>query len=456
MAAQGLKYTDFTHGSVARKMVAFAAPLFFSNLLQAVYNMVDMIVVGQHVGKAGLSAVAIGGDIQHLLTFLAIGFSNAGQIVIAQYIGAGKTEDVHLVIGNLFSFLLLASLFFGILGLQFIQPMLSWMNTPVEAWSQAHDYVYVSMCGMVFIYGYNAVSAVLRGMGDSRHPFVFVAVAAVLNAVLDIILVILLDMSAFGAALATVISQGFSFLLGICYIVGSRKNLGLELQVSSFRWKRQIMLPLLRLGFPMAIKNAAIMFSKIFVNSWINSWGVVASSAAGIASKINVIGNLFSNALNVSGSTMIGQNIGAEKYERVPMIMKTIACFGFSTCLTLSGMVVLFPEMVFGIFTSDIDVIDASLRMIPCIVLLFVGSACRSPNNALIDGSGNYRLNFLVAILDGIVFRIGFAVLFGLVLKQGWLGFLYGDALAGFTPLFIGGAYFLSGKWKTRSTLLSR
>lgn len=445
---------NFTEGNITRKMLNFAAPLFLSNILQAVYNLVDMIVVGHFVGKTGLSAVSIGGDLVTLLTFIAMGFSNAGQVIISQNIGAGRRGHLHKIVGNLFLFLFSAAILLSVVSLLLNNTMLRWMNTPTEAWDYASKYMIVCSCGLLFIYGYNAVSAVLRGMGDSRHPFIFVATAAIINAGLDLLFVGKLGWAAMGAALATVIGQGVSFLTGALFIWRRRQELGLHFDRSSFRPQTEIMGPILKLGFPMALKNASVTFSKLFVDAWINSYGIIASSASGIESKLNVITNLFSNAINVSGSTMIGQNIGAEKYDRVPKVMKSAFGIVILCDLLLTAIVLLFPRAVFSIFTTDQEVITACLTMIPLLIVLFMGSACRSPNNALIDGSGNHRLNFVTAILDGIVNRIGFALLFGLGFHMGWIGFLWGDAIAGFTPLLIGGVYYLSGKWRTRNYLI--
>jgi Na+-driven multidrug efflux pump len=230
--------------------------------------------------------------------------------------------------------------------------------------------------------------------------------------------------------------------------------MGLSMSLNSFIPDRIILGMLMKLGFPMAIKSASVTFSKLFVDSWINSYGVVASSASGIESKMNVISNLFANAINMACSTMIGQNVGAEKYDRVPKIMKSAFAIVFTIALMLSFIVIFFPKMLFGIFTSDNEVINACMLMIPLIVLIFMGSAVRSPNNGLIDGSGNFKLNIVVALFDGIINRIGFGLLFGLAMGMGWIGFLYGDAVAGFTPLLIGSIYYFSGKWRTRKYII--
>jgi putative MATE family efflux protein len=446
--------TDFTEGNIRKQMMKFAVPLFFSNLLQAVYNMVDMIVIGQFVGKTGLSAVSIGGDVLNLLTFLAMGFSNAGQIIIAQHLGAGRQAKIGKIVANLFTFLIAGALIMSIVCFNMRNSILLWMNTPDEVWNYALDYVTTCILGLVFIYGYNVVSAVLRGMGDSRHPFMFIATAAIINLVLDLVFVINFHMAVFGVALATVIGQGISFIWGLAFLICKRREMGLSMSLNSFIPDRIILGMLMKLGFPMAIKSASVTFSKLFVDSWINSYGVVASSASGIESKMNVISNLFANAINMACSTMIGQNVGAEKYDRVPKIMKSAFAIVFTIALMLSFIVIFFPKMLFGIFTSDNEVINACMLMIPLIVLIFMGSAVRSPNNGLIDGSGNFKLNIVVALFDGIINRIGFGLLFGLAMGMGWIGFLYGDAVAGFTPLLIGSIYYFSGKWRTRKYII--
>ncbi|MBQ6896586.1 MAG: MATE family efflux transporter, partial [Oscillospiraceae bacterium] len=309
-----------------------------------------------------------------------------------------------------------------------------------------------SMVGLVFIYGYNAGSAVLRGMGDSRHPFIFISIAAVLNIILDILFVMILPFGCMGAALATVISQGVSFVLCAVYLYRNRFEIGLDFRKEYFAHPdRDMFAALVKLGLPMAIKSASIQVSKLFVNSFINSFGVAVSAFAGIANKIASISNLVSNSVNTAGSSMVGQNIGAQKYDRVPKIMLTVAAITFAVAITMSVAFCTFPLQIFGIFSKEKEVLDIALEYLPIAVLMFFGSACRAPANALINGSGNYKMNFATAIFDGIIMRIGLAVMFGIVLDWGYLGFWLGDALAGFTPLVIGIVFFISGKWKKRT-----
>ncbi len=442
---------DFTHGNVTKQLIVFAWPLFLSNLLQVVYNMVDMMVVGNVLGKAGISAVSVGGDVSHLLTFVAMGFSNAGQVLIAKYIGAKERHKIGKFVGTMSGFLTVCSIALSVIGLVFQNKLLTLMNTPAEAYAGAADYSAICMVGLVFIYGYNIVSAILRGMGDSKRPFIFISVAAVLNLILDIVFVVGFGMGAGGAALATVISQAVSFVSCVVFLAKNAKAFELNINFKDFVcWDKEMLGALLKLGAPMAIKTASIQISKLFVNSWINSYGVAVSAFAGIANKVSSIANLISTAMNTAGSTMVGQNIAAGEFERVKTILKKLSVITLSVATVLSAIICLFPEEIFSIFTDegDADVLAIAGGYVPIAVLLFFGAAMRAIMNALINGSGNYRINFVTAILDGIVMRIGLALLFGLVLGMKHYGFWLGDALAGFTPFFIGLVFYFTGLWK--------
>lgn len=440
---------DFTTGNIPKQLLTFAAPLFLSSLLQVVYNMVDMIIVGNVLGDVGLSGVAVGGDVSNFLTFLAMGFASAGQVIISKHIGAGERDKVGRFIANMFSFLMIIAVVLSTLCFSLRHPILRLMNTPAESFDQALGYSSVCILGLVFIYGYNMVSAVLRGMGDSKHPFIFISIAALLNILLDIAFVIGLDMGAAGAALATIISQCVSFLSCCIFLYKKREQLGFAIHAKDFfHLDKELLGDLCKLGVPMAIKSASIQFSKLFVNSWINSYGVSVSAFAGVANKVNSISNLISNAMNTAGSSMVGQNIGAKKYKRVPKICGTIAVITLSIATLMSILFFSFPNQIFGIFTSDASVLAIALEYLPIAAMIFFGSACRAPANAIINGSGNYKVNFATAIFDGIIMRIGFALLFGLALDMKYLGFWLGDALAGFTPMVIGIVFYLSGKWK--------
>jgi len=448
MSKQSSMVRDLTGGSVAKLLLQFAFPLFVSNALQAIYNIVDMIVVGQYIGGAGMSAVSIGGDVLHLLTFVAMGFSSAGQVLIARDVGAGNMDSVRKTIGTMFTFLLGISLVMSVICFAIKDLMLDWLNTPAESYAFTMDYTVTCIVGLLFIYGYNIVSAVLRGMGDSRRPFVFIAIAALVNIVLDVVFVAVCGMEVFGAALATVISQAISFITAILYLYCNRVSFGFDFKLRSFAIEKETLSRLCALGIPMAIQSAAINISKIVLTSWINLSGVVFSAQSGIYNKINMMIGIVSNSFTTAGSTMVGQNLGAKKYDRVPVIMRTVLICGLLISTALSVTLLLFSAPIFRMFTTDEAVLATAFIVVWPAILNFYGSATRSMSFSLINGSGNTKLNFAVAIIDGMISRIGIAALLGFGLGMGCQGFWYGDALAGFMPMVIGMCYFFSGKWR--------
>ncbi|MBR6472663.1 MAG: MATE family efflux transporter, partial [Firmicutes bacterium] len=411
---------DFTSGNVTGRLIKFATPLFLGNMLQVVYNMVDMMIVGNVIGKAGLSAVSIGGDLNNLLTFLAMGFTNAGTIIISQYIGAGQRRNVGRFIGTFTVSMTAFAVVMTVISVFMHENILRWMNTPPEAYNEAKMYCLTCILGLTFIYGYNAVSGILRGMGDSRHPFIFIAVAAALNIALDCVFVIGLRTGAFGAALATVISQGFSFIAAVFFLAKNRERLGFDIDKSCFVIDKGMFSTMIKLGIPMALKSTSVAFSKMFVNSYINAFGVTVSAVAGIGSKLNHMMAQCSNAFNTAGAAMVGQNIGAEKYDRVPKILLSDFSIMAVVGVLCSVVLLLFPSEVFGLFTQDPEVLKVCMEFVPVAIVIFIGSAFRAPANALANGTGNYIVNFAVALLDAIVLRIGLALLLGLYFNMGY------------------------------------
>lgn len=442
---------DLTTGSVTGLLLKFSLPLLLSNTLQAIYNIVDMIVVGQYLGGAGMSAVSIGGDILHLLTFIAMGFSSAGQVLIARDVGAKNYDRVRKTIGTMFTFLLIASLSVSVICYIFRTPMLHILNTPVESYNYTMDYTVTCIVGLVFIYGYNIVSAILRGMGDSKRPFVFIAIAAVLNLILDIIFVAILKMEVFGAALATVIGQAVSFAVSLVYLYKHKDSFFFDFKLKSFAIEKQIFLRITALGIPMAIQSAAISISKIVLMAWINSFGVVYSALAGVFNKISTMIGIVSNSFTTAGSSMVSQNLGAGKDSRVSQVLKTVAVCGFAVSILFTIIMIVIPDVVFGVFTNDVEVLEIASILIVPVILNFFGAATRAIAFSLINGSGNTNLNLAVAIIDGVISRVGIAALLGFGFGMDCLGFWYGDSIAGFMPMVIGFLFYISGRWKSKA-----
>ena len=442
---------DLTTGSVPRTLLSFAMPLFLSGLLQMVYNMVDMIVIGRFVGTDGLSAVAIGGEVLMLITFVSMGFSNAGQILISRYVGEKRHDLVGHMVGTLFTLLEGLGLVIMVAFLCTYQHIIRWLNTPPEIWEMTRQYSVTCVWGVVFIYGYNLVSAVLRGMGDSRHPFLFIAIASVINVVLDLLLVGPLKMGPLGAALATVIGQAFSFFFALRLLYRNREQIHFDFRPRSFRIHRDVAGSLMSLGIPMVIQSAAITFSMLFVNSYINAYGTVAVAVTGVARKLENMISVVSQAISSAGGAMVAQALGAGKTKRVPKVVFH-ALWIVAIPASIFAVITAFrPEWLFGLFSQDPAVLEMAVSYIPVAMVQYLGATLRPASFALINGSGNSRMNLLVALLDGIACRIGLSLLLGVTLGMGISGFWYGNALSGLVPFLIGSVYLVSGRWKKMS-----
>ncbi|MDR1801453.1 MAG: MATE family efflux transporter [Lachnospiraceae bacterium] len=451
--AQTSLKVDLTTGSVTKTLLVFAWPLMLSNLLQIIYNMVDMIVVGQFVGKTGLAAVSCGADLLHVVTSLIMGFASASQIIISQLSGKKDADGVRKTIGTMFTFCFLLSLVVTAVGLIFINGILNAMNVPAEAFAEAKAYSLCCFTGVFFIFGYNAVSSILRGMGDSKRPFVFVAIAAVMNLILDLVFVAGFHWDAFGAAFATVISQGVSFIVSLIYLYRKKEEFGFDFKLKSFMPDLNVLKVLGKLGVPMALQNSAVMLSKLFVNSYINSYGVVAAAVTGVGAKIGQCSTMVTNAMSMASTSMVGQSFGAGKLDRVKRTVYVTLFISIAFCWSLAVIMIFFPDQIFGIFNSDPEILELAHTYIPISVLMFNGFALRSPMLALVNGTGNPTLSLTIGILDGIVARVGLALFLGLYLKMGIMGFWLGDVFASQIPFFIGGIYFWSGMWKRKKII---
>ena len=281
-------------------------------------------------------------------------------------------------------------------------------------------------------------------------PMVFIMIASALNVVLDIVFVSR-GMGPLGAALATVIAQGVSFLLCVGYLWRRRDRLGFTFKLRYLKPDPANLQKLLRLGVPMMIQSCAISVSQLFVSSRINMFGVTVSAVNSVGGKLSTVASIISQALSQSGATMVGQNFAARKFDRVSRTVATALAVGLSFAAVLSAVMIAWPEQVFSIFDDDPAVLAMSHRYVLIAVLNFFGFAVRGPSTALCNGMGFPVMNFALGILDGVIMRIGLCLLLAEVFQLGVTGYWLGGALAGYAFFLVMCPYFLSGKWKNHA-----
>lgn len=453
MAKEKQLTVNLLEGSIPRVMARFMLPFMFANILQICYNMIDMIVVGQFVGSAGMTAVSLGGQLQHIFTCVAMGLAGAGQIMAAQYVGAGQKKEVNSTIGSMFSLLAVVTVVLMVLGFSFGRPLLRLMDTPEEALDQAVAYLNICLVGLVFISGYNAVCSVMRGLGDSKRPLMFICISSVMNLLLDLLFVSVLGMQAAGAALATVIAQAVAFVCALAYMYSKREHFYFDFKRESFRMQADKIKHLFRLGVPNAIQMAAIGISFLFVCTLVNQSGVSAAAGYAAGSRVDSITNIVIGAVTMASGTMIAQNIAARKIDRV---IKTI---GFALVVAGSYATVCFivmrtwPEVLLRLFTSDPEVIEAGVTYVRIMAFSSFAHVLMGCFSGLITGVGFAMLAMFNSLMDGVVLRISLSWLFSRTLGYGYRGVVIGNCLAVFWPGIVGLIYFLSGKWKTRKLI---
>ena len=446
---------DYTSGNPFKQLLLFSLPFMASNVLQQAYSMADTIIVGRYLGSAGLTASSNASNIIVMFLLLCIGFSSAGQIIVSQHIGAGSRDRLPATIGTLLTLDFIFGLVFMVIPMVLADPLLTLINIPDEARAGALDYIRVCSVGNLIMSLYNGISAVLRGMGDSKHPMMFIIISSVLNVILDIIFVGPLQMGCFGAALATVISQFISCLVSFIFAYTHRTQLCFDFKLKSFRPDATEARLLFKLGLPMMVQNTLIMISMMYINARVNSYGLTAAAVTAVGNKLSMVVSICTNALNTAGSTLVGQNFAAGKFRRVALTLGCILGLGCAFAVLIALLVSAFPEQIFGIFNSDPDVLVMCHRFVPILCIDVIGYATRSAAFAFINGIGFATLSFIGGIIDGLVCRIGFALLFESVLGLSLSGLWLGNVLAGYVFLFIGGFYFLSGRWKKRKTLVA-
>ncbi len=444
---------NFTTGSIPRQMFFFMLPFMLSNAMQVLYSTIDMIIVDRYVGTAGVSAVGQSSQIVNFATMVCLGFSNAGQVLLAQALGAGKKKEMNNIMGTLFSLILIMALCLSAVVFIFCKPILNIMNMPIESYSMAIEYMVICGIGFVFTAGYNMVSAVLRGMGDSKRPFLFIAIASAVNLLLDLLFTGLFGWGVAGAALATIIGQAASFVFSIYYLVKHKAEFGFDFEKKSFKINTHYAKMIASIGAPMAIQSGCINLSMLFVNSMINSAGVVASATFSTGVKIDDIINKISQGIHHAAMPMISQNIGANRPDRAKRVVYAAWAFSGVWTVVFVAAYILFGRQMFMIFSTDPAVHGLSATFISAILWMFPALALMRGTGALIQGIGNARLSMILALADGVILRIGLSWLFGSVLKLGFYGYVLGYGLAPYGFAIPGVIYFLSGLWQKHKRL---
>ena len=444
---------DFTKGNIAKQLIIFSLPFMASNALQVLYSTIDMIVVGAYVGTYGLSAVSQSSQIINFATMVCLGFSNAGQVLLGQAYGASKRKEMNDIIGTLFIFICAISLVFSFAMLFGQNLILKLIKMPIESFEMAREYLVICAFGFIFTAGYNLVSAILRGMGDSKRPFLFIGIASIINLVLDLLFTGLLGWGVAGAAWATIIGQAVSFIFSIIYLIKKKDEFGFDFKKESFIPNKKYLGMITAVGTPMAIQSGFINVSMLFVNTMVNDVGVVASATFGVGVRIDDIVNKICMGIQYAAVPIVSQNIGAKNYVRVKQTVYYAWIYSITLTIFFMVLYVLLGKQMFMLFDDNPLVHEMSAEFIKAILWMFPAFALMRGSGALIQGMGHAKFGMILSILDGVILRIGLSWLLGIALNLGFYGFVLGYGLAPYGYAIPSTIYFLLGKWKKRKAL---
>ena len=442
---------DLTQGSVAGNLIRFALPFLLSMFIQQSYSLADLIIVSHFAGEVSVAGVNNGAQLTLFPTVIAIGFSIGGTILIGQYFGAKRMEDVRKTASTLLTTMLIAAVVMATAAILFGGMLLRLLGVPEESYNEALRYLIICMCGLPFIFMYNAIAGILRGMGDSKRPLIIIAISSAVSAGLNFLLVGALQMGAAGAALSTVVSQAGCVIVSAIYL--NRSGFLFDFKPKSFIIYKDTLRMTLKLGIPSGVAQVAVNISFLLMTMLVNSYGVSVAAAAGLAGRFSgfVIMPIF--AISNSVSMMVAQNLGAKKQDRALRTMFTGMALSLITGAFFFTCVMLFPRQIMSIMTSIPTVIDAGVIYLHALSWDYLVVPFAFSFFSLATGAGHTHITMINSIISSVAVRIPSALLFSRVFDWG----LWGVGLA--SPVATGGAliflsiYVLSGHWKKAAIL---
>ena len=394
---------NLTQGPILNQIILFAIPLLLGQLFQQLYNSVDSIVVGRFVGTTALAAVSSSGDISMLLTGFFVGFSSGASVVFGRAFGANRLDKLHDAIHTALLFSVLIGVGIALLGILCTPLLLRLVNCPADVWVESDRYLRVYLIGVLFTSVYNVGAGVLRAVGDSRNPLIFLIISSVTNIILDLCFVALLGWGVMGVAVATVISQLTSVVLVI------RKMLVTEdvykLVPSDLRIKRTLLGEILSMGLPAAVQASLLSVSNMIVQRNINGFGSTVMAGAGVGKRIDRFCGLVPHCVGMALSVFASQNIGAQKYGRVYRSVRTCAliCTVFTILIWIPTF--LFTHEVSAIFTKDEDAIAVAVRMVRVMMPFYLFQGFYQVYSGVLRSFGRSRAVMILSLVGMIGFR---------------------------------------------------
>jgi putative MATE family efflux protein len=442
---------DLTQGGETKAIITFAIPMLIGNIFQQFYNMVDSIVVGNFVGTTALAAVGISFPIIFLMISLVMGLTMGTMVLVAQFYGARNYEKVRATIDTGYITLFWAGLVMTVIGVVSTPMILTLLKVPADVFPQASAYLRIIFAGLLATFGYNAISAILRGLGDSKTPLFILIAASLLNVVLDLVFVVAFHWGVSGAAWATIISQAASFIGGLVYL--DTRNKLVSLDIKRLMFDSAIFKKSLEIGLPTGVQQVMVSVGMMALSRIVNGFGTSTIAAFAAASRLDTFASMPAMNLSQAISTFTGQNMGAGKTERVKRGHLSALMVSSVISLVAGAAMLIFGSGLMSLFTPDAEVISIGARYLAIVGATYVLFSTMFINNGVMRGAGDAFIPMINTILALWVVRIPCAIFFTGTLGMGSDGIWWSIPAGWLMGATFSTWYYLGGRWKRKAVV---
>ena len=440
---------DLTAGKESGIIFRFALPMLFGNVFQQLYNIVDSIIVGNILGKEALAAVGASFPIIFMLVSLIIGGASGTTIIIAHYFGNRDIDRVKRAIDTLYIFLFFASIVMTLVGLAFSEKIFRLLRLPEEIMPDALRYLNIYLLGMVVFFGFNGTSAILRGLGDSKTPMYFLIISTLTNIVFDLLFIMVFKWGVAGAAFATVISQGGAFVSAVIWL--NKTHRIIHFSIPAMKFDRVLFWQGVRIGLPAGLQATFVSLGMTALMGIVNTFGTDVIAAYSAAVRLDSIAALPAMNFSMALSVFVGQNIGANKPERIKKGLTSTMLMAGGISVMVSIVILIFGKQLMGIFISDDEVIRIGREYLVIVSAFYLVFSIMFAINGALRGAGDTLVPMFITLLSLWVIRIPASVILSRTMDE--TGIWWSVPLAWVFGMVASILYYLSGRWKRMSVV---
>ncbi|MDP2723428.1 MAG: MATE family efflux transporter [Bacteroidales bacterium] len=442
---------DLTTGKEGRRILNFAIPMLLGNVLQQMYNVVDSIIIGKVLGKEALAAVGANFPLIFALISFVVGIAIGATVIIAQFYGAKQMDKVKRTVDTLYIFMFFASIFLTVVGITFSKGIFRMIDLPEEVIPLAVSYLKIYAIGFVFFFGFQGTSAILRGLGDSKTPLYFMVVSTIINIALDLLFVVAFGWGIEGVAAATVIAQAGAFFSIVWYL--NKYHKFLDFSPLKMKFDRDIFKKSLQIGLPSGFQQTAVAIGFLALYRIVNTFGTPTVAAYSVATRIDSFATLPAMAFSAALSTFVGQNIGANKFERIGKGLNATLLMISVIAITVSASAVIFAEPLMRLFTNkeDFEVVTIGVKYLRIVSPFYVVFSLMFIFNGVLRGAGDTLFPMFITILALWIIRLPLSYL--LSLKFDAIGIWWGIPIAWAFGVIASSLYYKTGNWKKKAVV---